>query len=56
MHAVDKRTGERLGTVDIPAQSNSAPMTYMHEGKQYIVLPIGGSTHSGSLAAMALPN
>ncbi|HJO04668.1 MAG TPA: PQQ-binding-like beta-propeller repeat protein [Acidobacteriota bacterium] len=56
LHAVDKRTGERLGTVDIPAPSNSAPMTYMHEGKQYIVLPIGGPAHSGSLAAVALPD
>jgi quinoprotein glucose dehydrogenase len=56
LHAVDKRTGERLGTVDIPAPSNSTPMTYMHEGKQYIVLPIGGPAHSGSLAAVALPD
>ena len=31
-------------------------MTYMHEGKQYIVLPLGGRGYSGSLAAVALPD
>ena len=36
-------------------------MTYMHEGKQYIVMPIGGGRgggrrgHPGSLVALALP-
>jgi hypothetical protein len=30
-------------------------MTYMHNGKQYIVVPIGGAQHPGSLAALALP-
>ena len=54
-HAVDKHTGERLGTVPIPAPSNSAPMTYLHEGKQYVVLPIGGTRHPGSLVALAIP-
>ena len=56
LYAVDKRSGERLGTVEIPAPSNSAPMTYMHGGKQYVVLPIGGNGHAGSLVALALPD
>ena len=56
LYAVDKRSGERLGTVEIPAPSNSAPMTYLHEGKQYVVLPIGGNGHAGSLVALALPD
>ncbi|HUF26134.1 MAG TPA: PQQ-binding-like beta-propeller repeat protein [Gemmatimonadaceae bacterium] len=54
-HAVDKRTGKTLGTVRLPAPTNSAPMTYMHEGKQYIVMPIGGAGHPGSLVALRLP-
>ena len=56
LYAVDKRSGDRLGTVEIPAPSNSAPMTYMHGGKQYVVLPIGGNGHPGSLVALALPD
>jgi quinoprotein glucose dehydrogenase len=54
-HAVDKRTGEEIGRVEIPAPTYTAPMTYMHEGKQYIVLSIGGADHPGSFAALALP-
>jgi glucose dehydrogenase len=57
MHAVDKRTGERLGTVALPAPSSTAPMTFMHEGKQYIVVPIAGGDSDpipGSLVALRL--
>ena len=55
-HAHDKRTGERIGTVELPAPTNTAPMTYMHEGKQYIVNSIGGRTHPGAHVALALPD
>jgi glucose dehydrogenase len=54
-YAVDKRTGKPIGAVDIPAPSNSTPMTYLHDGRQYIVIPIGGGNHPGSLVALALP-
>jgi quinoprotein glucose dehydrogenase len=53
-HAVDKATGKRLGTVELPAPSNTAPMTYMHEGAQYIVVPVGGGDYPGSLVALTL--
>ena len=55
LHAIDKRTGETLGTVEMPTTSNTAPMTYMHEGKQYIVVPVGGAEMPAGLAAFALP-
>ncbi len=60
-HAVDKKTGALLGTVDIPAPTTTAPMTFMHEGKQYIVLPVAGGdddaeeVYPGSLVALPLP-
>ena len=54
-HAVDKKTGERLGTVALPASTNTAPMTYMHEGKQYVVVSVGGRTHPGAHVALSLP-
>jgi len=54
-HAVDKLTGQRLGTIDLPSQTTTPPMTYLHEGKQYIVIPIGGSGYPGSLVALTLP-
>jgi len=54
---VDKRTGERLGTVEIPAPSSTAPMTYVHEGSQYVVIPIAGGEDRlpGSLVALRVP-
>jgi glucose dehydrogenase len=52
LHAVDKRTGEELGRVEIPAPTTTAPMTFMHEGRQYIVAAIGGGGLPGSLVAL----
>jgi quinoprotein glucose dehydrogenase len=54
-HAVDKRTGEELGTVELPAPTNGAPMSFRHEGQQYIVVSIGSGQHPGSLVALRLP-
>jgi quinoprotein glucose dehydrogenase len=54
-HAVDKRTGERLGTVELPATSDTAPMTYLHEGVQYVVLSVSGGGLPGSFVALRLP-
>ena len=30
-------------------------MTYLHEGKQYVVVAISGNDHEGELIALALP-
>ena len=35
LHALDKRTGERLGTVDLPASGQYGMLGYLHEGRQY---------------------
>ena len=40
--ARDKASGEIVGSADLPASPIGTPMTYMHEGKQYIALTIGG--------------
>jgi quinoprotein glucose dehydrogenase len=50
LFAVDKRTGKRLGKVQIPANSQYGMMTYMHEGKQYVVVQL-----PGRLLALKLP-
>ncbi|MEO2198868.1 MAG: hypothetical protein ABGY72_22670 [bacterium] len=46
-------TGEIVGSVNSPAGALGTPMTYQHEGTQYIALTIGGETPE--LIAMALP-
>ncbi|MEX0891089.1 MAG: pyrroloquinoline quinone-dependent dehydrogenase, partial [Gemmatimonadota bacterium] len=50
LYAHDKRTGERLGQVALPALSTYGMMTYMHEGVQYLAVPL-----PGRLVALRLP-
>ena len=55
LHALDKRTGERLGTVELPASGQYGMMGYLHEGRQYVVVQVAGPDLPGSLAALRLP-
>ena len=53
--ALDKDSGEVVWETEFPAGTNGSPITYLHEGKQYIVLPIGSLRHPGEWVALALP-
>ena len=55
LRAYDKATGKDAGTVFMPAQQTGSPMTYMVNGKQHIVLAIGGGAYPGELLAFRLP-
>jgi quinoprotein glucose dehydrogenase len=55
LRGYDKATGKEVGAVYIPAPQSGSPMTYMMNGKQYIVLAISGSNYSGELIAFKLP-
>ncbi|HET7038829.1 MAG TPA: hypothetical protein VFH97_03015, partial [Gemmatimonadales bacterium] len=54
-HAVDKRTGAELAAVTLPASTNAAPITYLHRGRQYIVVAVAGPDFPAELVALALP-
>ena len=57
LRAYDKETGPDIeGEVEMPAKQTGSPMTYMHEGKQYIVVQIMGQGHPGALAVLRLPS
>lgn len=48
-HAYDKETGESLWQTKLPAGPQTAlPMTYMHQGNQYIVLATAGPQGGGA--------
>jgi quinoprotein glucose dehydrogenase len=53
--AYDKATGRDAGAVYMPAPQTGSPMTYLLNGKQYIVVAISGGNYSGELVAFALP-
>jgi quinoprotein glucose dehydrogenase len=56
LRAYDKKTGKEVGAVYMPAPQSGSPMTYMLNGKQYVVVAISGGTYSGELLAYKLPN
>ena len=56
LRAYDKKTGKEVGAVFMPAPQSGSPMTYMHNGKQYIVVAISGGPSSGEYIAYALPS
>ena len=60
LRAYDKRTGKEVGAVYIAAPQTGSPMTYMVDGKQYIVVAIssiaGANSYSGEYLAFSLPN
>jgi quinoprotein glucose dehydrogenase len=55
MRAYDKATGKEVGAVWMPAPVSGSPMTYMWQGKQYIVIAVSGGNYSGEYIAFALP-
>ena len=55
LRAYDKADGREVGAVYIAAPQSGSPMTYMLNGKQYIVVAISGGNYSGELVAFKLP-
>jgi glucose dehydrogenase len=53
--ALDKATGETVAEIELPNVQIGLPMTYMHEGRQYIVISVGGGGEPAELVALALP-
>ena len=56
--AYDKATGDIIWEIEIPAGAQTGlPMTYMHEGRQYIVFTAGNAATRtpGQLIAYRLP-
>ncbi len=56
LRAYDKQTGKEVGAVFLPAAQSGSPMTYMVDGKQYIVVAISGGNYSGEYVAFSLPS
>ena len=54
LHAVDKQTGREIARIELPATTNTAPMSFMHEGRQYIVLAVATPGFPAELVALAL--
>jgi quinoprotein glucose dehydrogenase len=55
LRAYNKATGKEVGAVWMAAQQSGSPMTYMLNGKQYIIVAISGGAYSGEYVAFTLP-
>jgi quinoprotein glucose dehydrogenase len=60
MRAFDVQTGAELWKAALPAGGQATPMTYVHEGRQYVVIAAGGhgsigTTRGDYVVAFALP-
>jgi quinoprotein glucose dehydrogenase len=53
--AIDKATGETVAEIMLPGPTSGNPMTYMHEGRQYIVVAISPRGEPAELIALRLP-
>ena len=52
--AFDKATGEVVWETQLPAGATGPPITYMFQGKQYLVVAVGGTTHPPEFVAFGL--
>jgi len=55
LRAYDKATGKQVGALLLPAPQSGSPMTYLLDGKQYIIVAVSGGNYSGEYIAYALP-
>jgi quinoprotein glucose dehydrogenase len=55
LRAYNKQNGEQVGAVFMPAPQSGSPMTYMVDGRQYIIVAVSGGNYSGEYIAFALP-
>ena len=55
LRAYDKTSGKEVGAIYMPAPQSGSPMTYMLNGRQYIVVAVSGGAYSGEYLAFRLP-
>jgi quinoprotein glucose dehydrogenase len=55
LRAFDKKSGKVLWEHQMDVAPTGVPMTYMHAGKQYVVVAVGGAGKPAQLRAFALP-
>ena len=53
--AYDKATGDIVWETELPAGTTGNPISYVHEGKQYIVVAVGSPEVGAQFIALALP-
>jgi len=55
LYAFDPDDGTLIARLALPGNATGAPMTYMVDGRQFIVIPRGGAGQPAELVALRLP-
>jgi quinoprotein glucose dehydrogenase len=56
LNAYDKKTGELIAQLPMPGMQTALPMTYVHNGRQFILVAVGSANGQGpQLVAFATP-
>ena len=55
LHAYDKKTGQQVGEVYMPAPQSGSPMSYQVDGRQFIIVAVSGGAYTGEYLAFSLP-
>lgn len=55
LQAYDLDDGHQIGQVDLPANASGNLMTYVADGRQFVVVPTGYNGRSAELLALAIP-
>ncbi len=54
LHAYDKKTGENIVELAMPGSQTGVPMSYMYQGRQFVVVAVAGRP-AGQLVAFSRP-
>lgn len=55
LRALDKDTGAIVAEIALPASATGHPVSYLHEGRQYVLVAVGSIEHPAEFVALALP-
>jgi quinoprotein glucose dehydrogenase len=56
LRAHDKRSGKILAEIKLPATQAGQPISYLHNGKQYLAMFVADGTEPAELVALSLPD
>jgi quinoprotein glucose dehydrogenase len=56
LRAHNKATGEIVAEIELPGAQVGLPMSYMHDGKQYIIVAVSARGEPAEIVALTLPN
>jgi len=55
LHVHDKQTGDIIADIELPNTQTGVPMTYEHDGVQYLVMAVSGNGQAAEIVAYTLP-